>query len=67
MPGDDPVDVYASHADQLSWVAEDLRKRRVLVDEALRNAFADYIDVRNTEWVLPPTQRLVNPYKSALT
>ena len=49
---DDPVDEYATHADQLSWVTDDLRVRRELVSAAIRSAFADYLEVHSTEWVV---------------
>lgn len=42
----------ASHADRLSLVIGDARTRRDAIADALRSAFAGYIEIRQTEWIV---------------
>lgn len=37
-------DGYGSHADYMSWVADDAKVRQEAIEKALRDAFADFIE-----------------------
>ena len=43
---------YGCHADFLSWVEGSAPRRRTLVEDELRAAFRDHLDMRETEFVL---------------
>ena len=40
---------YDSHADYMEWVREESNTRQLEVTEALRTAFADFIELREVE------------------
>lgn len=45
-------DGYGSHADYMSWVADDAKARRKAIEAALRDAFADFIETRQVEVIV---------------
>ncbi len=45
-------DGYGSHADYMSWVAEDARTRQETIEQALLDAFADFIEARQVEVII---------------
>lgn len=45
-------DGYGSHADFMSWVADDAKVRRKNIEKALRDAFADFIEIRKVEVIV---------------
>lgn len=47
----DPLET-ASHADRLSLVIDEALERRKVIAEALRTAFAEYIEPRQTDWIV---------------
>lgn len=42
-------DGYGSHADYMSWVADDANTRQKVIEKALRDAFANFIETRKVE------------------
>ena len=45
-------DGYGSHADYMSWVADDAKVRQEAIEKALRDAFADFIETRQVEVIV---------------
>jgi len=45
-------DGYGSHADYMSWVADDAKARQKAIEEALRDAFAEFIETRQVEVIV---------------
>lgn len=45
-------DGYGSHADFMSWVIEDARTRQEAIEQALRDAFVDFIETRQVEVII---------------
>jgi len=43
---------YGSHADYMSWVYERAQERQAAVEEALRTAFASFIESRTVDVIL---------------
>lgn len=45
-------DGYGSHADYMSWVADDAKVRQEAIEKALRDAFAGFIETRQVEVIV---------------
>lgn len=43
---------YSSHADYISWVAEDAETRQAAIEVELRKAFAEFIEVRQVDVII---------------
>lgn len=43
---------YSSHADYMSWVSDDAKKRRTAIEKTLREAFAPFIETRSVDVIV---------------
>ena len=43
---------YGSHAEYMSWVSEDADARHTKIENALRQAFASFIDQKNVDVIV---------------